>query len=879
MSEAVDPPRSLEDGEGQISLLLELMGEINRGAGMEAVFSLIGGALRRFFRIDRFAVSLVGEGLVPHVVASQGLSPEYVAAINSAEESTPGIRAMQAREPVVFLDAPSDAGFAPFQDAAEREGFRTVLFFPLYSGHDALGFLVTYHDEVRTYSAAELAFAQVLATQAGVAMAQARLLRDVELRRVELEQQFARRAAEAEATDKISIQIGASLDLQGTIQSIVDAAAELTGGATASLYLRIGSGEYEAAAAHGIDLHRLKEVVLTGDTGLLSEMRRTRKPVQVVDFPQDVANASELGRSYARHLGIQGTLGVPLFQDKECIGALYVARARAEPFPDDSVRMLTRLAAFAQVALRNAERFSSVQAQQLRLQGYVDAIPEGVIIFDRSGSVVLTNEVFRRELGLSVTLAGMPRDAIFGPDGPLDSARLHFRFDRDAVFQRVLSTGEPEQGLLEIGDPARMYEVHYSAFNQSGTGIDGVVATVRDITTPLELERERAHTQLLSQLLDLSAQLNSNLSLPILIERVVESAMELVGATAGTLGLVVGDRLVFRRYRLPDGWTNFNMVLGPGEGAAGRVWATVRPYISNDAKSDAAVIQSYRERFGFTRLAFVPVIDRAGKVIGSLGVYDPKVDRDFSQPDIEALQLLSHQAAIAIENARLSELKDEFLSVVSHELKTPVTSIKGFTQILQRHVVNEAEEVTNRYLDVINHQADRLTGLINDLLDLSRIRTGHFVFETQPLDYGQLVSDVVAESRLLSPSNPITLSGTGHVELTGNPSRLRQVLVNLIDNSIKHGPSEGRIHVSVEQLDGSVTTVVHDDGIGLPPGEEQRVFAQYYQVRRGSERHARGLGLGLFISKQIVEEHGGTIWLDRSRPTSFCFSLPADVRS
>jgi GAF domain-containing protein len=178
MSEAVDPPRSLEDGEGQISLLLELMGEINRGAGMEAVFSLIGDALVRFFRIDRFAVSLVGEGPVPHVVASQGLSPEYIAAINSAEESTPGIRAMQAREPVVFLDAPNDAGFAPFQDAARREGFRTVLFFPLYSGHDALGFLVTYHDEVRTYSAAELAFAQVLATQAGVAMAQARLLRD-----------------------------------------------------------------------------------------------------------------------------------------------------------------------------------------------------------------------------------------------------------------------------------------------------------------------------------------------------------------------------------------------------------------------------------------------------------------------------------------------------------------------------------------------------------------------------------------------------------------------------------------------------------------------------------------------------------------------------
>jgi GAF domain-containing protein len=874
MSEALDQRQSLEDGEAHISLLLDLMSEINRGAGMEAVFSLIGDALRRFFGIDRFAVSLVGEGPIPHVVAAEGLSQDYVDAINSAEESTPGIRAMQARRPVVFQDAPSDPSFAPFQAAAQREGFRTVLFFPLYSGDEPLGFLVTYHDGVRTYTQAELALAQVLATQAGVAMAQARQLRDVESRRTELEQRFTRRSAEAEATDKITLRIASSLDLQGTIQSIVDAAAELTGAATASLYLKSDFDDFRAVAAYGTDLQSLSDVVLTRDTGLLSLMCRTGKPAQVVDFPKDVTNASELGRSYARGLGVQGTLGVPLLQDGDCIGALYVARAGSEPFPEDSVRMLSRLASFAQVALRNAERFSSVQEQQRRLQGYVDAIPESVIIFDRSGKVILTNEAFRRELRLQDTLSGTPRELLLDEKGPLSSAGLQFRFDRDAVFERVLSTGEPEQGLVEVGDPARMYEVHYGALRRTDASIDGVVATMRDITTPLELERERAHSHLLSQLLELSAHLNSDLSSSSLIERVVESAMQLVGASAGTLGVVAGDSLIFRRYRLPDAWTDYTMVLERGQGAAGRVWATSRPFISNDAKHDPIVIQSYRERFGFTRLAFVPVIDRAAKVIGCLGVYDPKVDRDFGQPDIEALQLLSHQAAIAIENARLNELKDEFLSVVSHELKTPVTSIKGFTQILQRHVLGDAEETTRRYLDVINHQADRLTALINDLLDLSRIRTGHFVFQTENFDYGQLVSDVVEESRLLSPSSNISLYGAEHVELNGNPARLQQVLVNLIDNSVQHGPPGGEIQVSLSQADGSVITVVHDDGPGLPPGEEQRVFAQYYQVRHGTEQQVRGLGLGLFISKQIVEEHGGKIWLDRSRPTSFCFSLP-----
>jgi signal transduction histidine kinase len=247
-------------------------------------------------------------------------------------------------------------------------------------------------------------------------------------------------------------------------------------------------------------------------------------------------------------------------------------------------------------------------------------------------------------------------------------------------------------------------------------------------------------------------------------------------------------------------------------------------------------------------------------------------ERDFVQQDIEVLQMLAHQAAIALENAQLNGMKDDFLSIVSHELKTPVTSIKGFAQVLQRRLPPESLEHGSRYLDIINAQADRLTALINDLLDLSRIQTGRFVFDTHTLNYATLVSDVLDELRLVSSENRITLVAPDSAPVVGNEHRLRQVLINLVDNAIKHGPTGREVHVTVEAGD-DVTTYVCDEGPGLPPAEAEQIFAPYYQVRHPTDRYTRGLGLGLFISRQIIEEHGGRIWLDDVDHTSFVFTL------
>lgn len=874
MAEAfVDPAITPPDEGAQGVILLDLIQQINQETSLERVSALVADALRQIFSIDRFAIVLLQPDWSFQISSSRGLSEEYLRVVRENITKGAGARALAQRKPLYVIDAPESVEFEPLQEAARQEGFRSVLIIPLFLGVDPLGYLIMYHDRIRVYTPAEVVLAHALAQHAAFAVKNSRLRADNERYRADLEQRFDRRVAEAEAADEIMQGISASLDLESTLTSIVDIAARLSGAGSACIYLQMADGRFHPRAATGISLDRLQRIVLSPTDGLLGEMYRTRQPVEVADYLGDVQATPE-SRSEVERMGVRATVAVPLLRDREVVGALYVGKPGMEGFPPETVRILQRLTSFAQVALDNAKRFSDVTAERARLQMYFDAIPEGVIIYERDGRIALMNSTFRHAFGLQASIEPMTRnDLVHTPEGSQDQAVI-FRYDTDAVFQRVLETGKPEQGLLEVRDTARTYEVHFNALRPGTDEPQGVMATIRDITAPLELERERSRSHLLAQLLELSAVLDATLAIPDLIERVVEAAVGLVGSHAGTIGLLEGNRIVFRRIWVDGVWSEVEPDLAHDQGITGRVMKTLQPYVTNNWATDPHVLPGLQQRFRFHRLVSVPMLDRKGNLVGTLEVHDPIVERDFGQLDIEALQVLAHQAAIAIENARLSRMKDEFLSIVSHELKTPVTSIKGFTQILQRRLPPQELERTGRYLDVLNSQADRLTRLINDLLDLSRIQQGRFRFDTGVINYGQLIRDVVQEMQLVAPRNRLTLESPDQVLVSGNGDRLRQVLINLVDNAVKYGPPEGEISLTVEEHDDGVHTYVCDEGNGLPQGEEERIFSQYYQLQQPDAKNSTGLGLGLFVSRQIVEGHGGRIWLDTNDHTSFCFTIP-----
>ncbi|MGC8837153.1 MAG: ATP-binding protein [Anaerolineae bacterium] len=230
----------------------------------------------------------------------------------------------------------------------------------------------------------------------------------------------------------------------------------------------------------------------------------------------------------------------------------------------------------------------------------------------------------------------------------------------------------------------------------------------------------------------------------------------------------------------------------------------------------------------------------------------------------------------------LERMKSNFLSVVSHELKTPLHSIKGFVDIILLGKAGPVTEVQRDFLETVRQQTAALQNLINDLLEFSRLEAGQVRLRLEPVSLGEVAATVVEKLEPLARQGEVALHNRIPSDLApveGDRMRLEQVLTNLVDNAIKFTPSGGQVTLEAQDLGEAVQVWVHDTGIGIPPEERERVFDRFYQVDSGSTRPYRGTGLGLSICKHIVERHQGRIWIeDREGPgTTFTFVLPKEL--
>lgn len=230
----------------------------------------------------------------------------------------------------------------------------------------------------------------------------------------------------------------------------------------------------------------------------------------------------------------------------------------------------------------------------------------------------------------------------------------------------------------------------------------------------------------------------------------------------------------------------------------------------------------------------------------------------------------------------LERMKSNFLSVVSHELKTPLHSIKGFVDIILLGKAGPITEVQRDFLETVRQQTGALQNLINDLLELSRLEAGQVRLRLEPVPLGEVAGVVVEKLEPLARQGEVTLHNRVPSDLApveGDRMRLEQVLTNLVDNAIKFTPNGGQVTVEAQDLGEAVQVWVRDTGIGIPPEERERVFDRFYQVDSGSTRTYRGTGLGLSICRHIVERHQGRIWIeDQEGPgTTFTFILPKEL--
>jgi len=236
------------------------------------------------------------------------------------------------------------------------------------------------------------------------------------------------------------------------------------------------------------------------------------------------------------------------------------------------------------------------------------------------------------------------------------------------------------------------------------------------------------------------------------------------------------------------------------------------------------------------------------------------LERRVAERTAELLQANERLQREIIERKRAEEARDEFLSVAAHELKTPMTSLRGFAQVLLGQLDRGQTPDPARLaqaLGAVDRQTEKLARLVSQLLDVSRLEAGHLLLDPQPTDLVGIVESVAEGARARTSRHSIEVRTPAACPAVADALRLEQVLTNLVDNAIKYSPGGGRVDVELSRQYGTVRLAVTDRGIGVPAEHRGRIFERFHQAH--GEKRFGGLGLGLYISRQIVELHGGTI--------------------
>ncbi|HLZ69284.1 MAG TPA: GAF domain-containing sensor histidine kinase [Dehalococcoidia bacterium] len=338
-----------------------------------------------------------------------------------------------------------------------------------------------------------------------------------------------------------------------------------------------------------------------------------------------------------------------------------------------------------------------------------------------------------------------------------------------------------------------------------------------------------------------------------------------------------------------------------GEGVAGTVILSGEPRVFRAfgeeqiralaPRDDEAYMKELRQVRSW---ACLPLMQR-GHGLGAIVI--ARTDRELDDDDLEFAGAFAGIAAGAIANARLFEAertlrrvaeiqqaelaaadrqKDEFLSVASHELRTPLTSAQGFAQVLLRRLRRQTEPDSGLMegLGVMEGQLRRIGGLLNDLLDFTRIQTGSLPLRPVTTDLVALTRAVVEHVRLAPGGDRIALSAPeAPVAGVWDPQRVEQIIVNLLENALKYSPGGGPVEVSVRAEDGQALLRVRDHGLGVPAASLGRLFQRFYRVPDEQHRQISGIGVGLYISRTIAEQHGGTLTVEQPNGPGVRFVL------
>ncbi|RWK50538.1 ATP-binding protein [Mesorhizobium sp.] len=410
-----------------------------------------------------------------------------------------------------------------------------------------------------------------------------------------------------------------------------------------------------------------------------------------------------------------------------------------------------------------------------------------------------------------------------------------------------------------------------------------------------ELARSVAELEALGEV---SKAVNSTLDLDTVLQTIVAKAVQLSDTDAGTIYVFSSTRQQFRpraTYGMSDELIAAisDQAIGlndPGIGDAARRRAPVQvPDLSEGTPSPA---QKIVLDAGYRSVLVVPLL-RPNKLVGALVVRRRK-SGEFDQQIVHLLETFAAQSVLAIQNAKLfreieekgreletaSRHKSQFLANMSHELRTPLNSVLGFTELLVDGIYGELPDRAKTTVARVQANGRHLLGLINDVLDLSKIEAGQLTLALEDYSVGQIVRSTITAVEPLARSKGLSLSATVAENLPlgrGDARRLTQVLLNLAGNAVKFTET-GAIDILADAVDGHFEIIVRDTGPGIAPTDQALIFDEFQQVDSSSTRQKGGTGLGLAISKRIVEMHGGTIGVESVPGSGSTFRMTIPIR-